>query len=300
MYIIIYLLIYYILGLFMFNSTQSVEDLIKISSFLRQYSGQVIVIKYGGAAMQNEQLKKMVINDVLFLHAFGIKPVFVHGGGPIINQWLSKCNIEPRFQNGLRITDKETMQVVQMVLEGKVNKDLVSLLNLYGSYAIGLSGRDLNLINAVPLFQDKNNFVGKVNYVNTKILISLLSDGYIPVIASIASDSNGQAYNINADTVAGALAKALEAEKLILLTDTPGIMSNLEDPNTLFKNLTIPQLLKLKESNVISGGMIPKVDCCIDALYANVKSAHIIDGRLSHALLLEILTFERVGSMLTI
>nr|WCH56397.1 acetylglutamate kinase [Hypnea sp.] len=284
----------------MFDSTQYIQYLIQISSFIRKYSGQIFVIKYGGSAMQNNHLEKMVISDVLFLHSFGIKPVIVHGGGPIINHWLSKCNIKPHFQDGLRVTDQETMQIVQMVLEGKVNKNLVSLFNKHGSYAIGLSGRDLNLIDALPMFQDMNNFVGQVDRVNAKILNSFLNDGYIPVIASIASDSNGQPYNINADTVAGALAKALKAQKLILLTDMPGIMSNLEDSSTLMKSLTISQLLQLKADSIISGGMIPKVDCCIDALHNNVESAHIIDGRLSHSLLLEMFTINRVGSMLTI
>nr|YP_010903348.1 acetylglutamate kinase [Hypnea cornuta]WCH55801.1 acetylglutamate kinase [Hypnea cornuta] len=284
----------------MLNSTQFMQDLITISSFIRQYVGQVIVVKYGGAAMQDDCLKQAVIDDILFLHLIGIKVVIVHGGGPIINHWLSKCNIEPRFKNGVRVTDYKTMQIVQMVLEGKVNKNLVSMLNLFGNYAIGLSGRDLNLINAIPLSSNNDDFVGTVNNVNPKILSSLLDDGYIPVIASIASDSHGQVYNINADIVAGALAKALKVEKLIFLTNTPGIMLDTTDDSTLIKTLSVSDVLNLKRDNVISSGMIPKVDCCIDVLRSNVQSVHIINGCLPHSLLLEILTAERIGSMLTL
>nr|QCI07146.1 acetylglutamate kinase [Hypnea pannosa] len=284
----------------MLNSTQFVQDLMSISPLIRQYIGRVIIIKYGGSAMQDESLKKAVIDDVLFLHLIGIKIIIVHGGGPMINNWLYKFNIKPHFKNGVRVTDNKTMQIVQMVLEGQVNKDLVSMLNLSGSYAIGLSGRDLNLINAVPLSSNNNDFVGTVNNVNPEILKSLLNDGYIPVIASVASDSTGQVYNINADIVAGALAKALKVEKLIFLTDTPGIMVDITDPSTLLKTLSIAEILDLKQNNIISGGMIPKVDCCIDVLRSNVQSVHIINGCLPHALLLEILTIERIGSMLTL
>nr|WCH54805.1 acetylglutamate kinase [Hypnea edeniana] len=284
----------------MLDSTQFIQDLMSMSSLIRQYTGQTIVIKYGGSAMQDESLKKAVIDDILFLHLLGIKIIVVHGGGPIINHWLYKCNIKPSFENGVRITDQKTMEIVQMVLEGKVNKNLVSMLNLFGNYAIGLSGRDLNLINAAPLSSNSNDFVGTVSKVDPKILNSLLKDGYIPVIASIASDSTGRIYNINADTVAGALAKALKVEKLIFLTDTLGIMCDIAKPDTLFKTLTVSQVLDLKQSNIISGGMIPKVDCCIDVLRSNVQSVHIINGCLPHALLMEILTSERVGSMLTL
>nr|YP_010903149.1 acetylglutamate kinase [Hypnea pseudomusciformis]WCH55203.1 acetylglutamate kinase [Hypnea pseudomusciformis] len=290
----------FILGFFMLNSTQFIQDLISISSLIRQYVGQVIVVKYGGSAMQDESLKKSVIDDILFLHSIGIKVVVVHGGGPIINHWLSKCNIKPCFRNGVRVTDYKTMQIVQMVLEGKVNKNLVSMLNLSGNYAIGLSGRDVNLINAIPLSANDDDFVGTVNNVNSKILSSLLDDGYIPVIASIASDSKGRVYNINADIVAGALAKALKVEKLIFLTDTPGIMLDITDDSTLIKTLSVSDVLSLKCNHIISAGMIPKVDCCIDVLRSNVQSVHIINGCLPHALLLEILTIDRIGSMLTL
>nr|YP_010726531.1 acetylglutamate kinase [Hypnea spinella]WDY85006.1 acetylglutamate kinase [Hypnea spinella] len=284
----------------MLNSTQFIQDLMSISPSIRRYMGKIIVVKYGGSAMQDESLKKAVIDDILFLHLLGIKVIVVHGGGPIINHWLYKCNIKPSFENGVRITDQKTMEIVQMVLEGKVNKNLVSMLNLFGNYAIGLSGRDLNLIHATPLSSNNNNFVGTVSKVDSTILTSLLNDGYIPVIASIACDSTGRTYNINADEVAGALAKALKAEKLIFLTDTSGIMYDIAKPDTLFKTLTVPQVLDLKQNNVISGGMIPKVDCCIDVLRSNVQSVHIINGCLPHALLSEILTSERVGSMLTL
>nr|QVY58130.1 acetylglutamate kinase [Eucheuma denticulatum] len=283
----------------MFNSLQYIKYLIDTLPFIKKYMGKVVVIKYGGAAMVNNELKKKVINDILFLFFFGIKPVLIHGGGPIINRWLNKLKIEPQFRNGIRLTDENTMEIVQMVLSGKINKDLVSLLNINGNYSIGLSGVDGNLINASPLFQDSKNLVGKVDNINADLLMMLLDSGYIPVIASVGVNTNGQLYNINADTVAGHIARVLNAEKLILLTDTPGIMNNISDPNTVIKNITVAQVFELKEKNIISGGMIPKVECCIHALQSNVKEAHIIDGRLEHSLLLELFTINRVGSMLT-
>nr|QCI06149.1 acetylglutamate kinase [Dicranema revolutum] len=269
-------------------------------SSVKEMAGKKVVIKYGGSAMTSESLKTKVLNDILFLLSYGIKPILVHGGGPIINKWLQRLNIKPRFQNGIRLTDRSTMEVVEMVLVGKVNKNLVSLLNKDNCFAIGLSGKDGGLIHASPLFNSSENFAGKIEGINPEIMILLLEAGYIPVIASVAAGINSQSYNINADTVAGAIAKSLNAEKLILLTDTLGIMSDTDDPNTLIKNLSSSQALKLKEQNIISGGMIPKVDCCLDALQFGVESAHIIDGRLEHSLILELFTLNRVGSMLTI
>nr|YP_010904145.1 acetylglutamate kinase [Caulacanthus ustulatus]WCH57396.1 acetylglutamate kinase [Caulacanthus ustulatus] len=282
------------------NSFKYIQSLIQLLPFIQKYSGKIIVIKYGGSAMQNEQLKQSVIEDIIFLYSIGIKLILVHGGGPVIDKWLLKCNIKPKFYNGIRITDYETMEIVEMVLVGKVNKELVNLINKNHDYAIGLSGKDGKLLSASSLFDVPHNLVGKIDSINDEFLNLLINSNYIPVIASVASGSDGVTYNINADTVAGAIAKALNAEKLVLLTDTPGIMHNLNDIKTLEKKLDTSQIYQLKQQKIISGGMIPKVDCCIDALQSNVKSAHIIDGRLNHSLLLEILTSERIGSMLTL
>ncbi|CCP38098.1 acetylglutamate kinase (plastid) [Chondrus crispus] len=282
----------------MLNSFQRVQVLIEALPFIQQFSGRIVVIKYGGSTMKNERLKKEIINDILFLSLVGIKPVLVHGGGPIINSWLHKLDIEPKFEKGIRVTDQKTMEIVEMVLVGKINKDLVTLLNKNNNCAIGLSGKDGNLIKASRLFDMDNNFVGKVNSVNIQLLNLLLNENYIPIIASTAADDQGQAYNINADTVAGAIAAALKAEKLILLTDTPGIMYNIHDNSTLVSHLNIEDAYQLKNKDIIIGGMIPKIDCCINALRSNVKSAHIIDGRIEHALLLEIFTSEGIGSMI--
>uniref|UniRef100_A0AAU7YQX3 Acetylglutamate kinase n=1 Tax=Gracilaria hainanensis TaxID=2871843 RepID=A0AAU7YQX3_9FLOR len=283
----------------MLNNFEYVQVLSDILPFIQRFYGSTIVIKYGGSAMKDFYLKSKIIEDILFLYHIGIKVVIVHGGGPIINDWLKRMNMEPKFFNGVRVTDKKTMELVEMVLVGKVNKDLVALFNRSSNVAVGLSGKDANLITASAFFTDQlNNYTGQVQQVNLNIITFLLSHGYIPVIASVASDINGQAYNINADSVAGAIAECLNAEKLILLTDIPGIMSNINNPSTLIKNLNIRQLENLKNQQIIVGGMIPKVDCCIKALKKNVVSAHIINGNIKHALLLEILTSSGIGSKL--
>nr|UAT97162.1 acetylglutamate kinase [Ahnfeltia plicata] len=284
----------------MLDDFERVQVLSEALPFIQEFAGRTVVIKYGGAAMKNIQLKNKVIEDVLFLSYIGLKPILIHGGGPMINTWLEKIDIKPEFKDGIRITDAETMEVVEMVLVGKVNKDLVTLINKKNGKAVGLSGKDGQLIVASSLSRSENDFVGTVATVDTKILNLLLTEGYIPVIASVAADLNGQAYNINADTVAGSIASALNAEKLILLTDTPGILKNINDNTTLMKHLTMSQVHHCKETNIISGGMIPKVDCCLRALESGVTSTHIIDGRVEHALLLEILTSEGIGSMLTL
>nr|UAD87887.1 acetylglutamate kinase [Gracilaria textorii] len=283
----------------MLKSFDCVQVLSDLLPFIQRFYGSTIVIKYGGSAMKDICLKSKIIEDILFLSYIGIKVVIVHGGGPMINYWLEQMNIEPKFLNGIRITDKITMELVEMVLVGKVNKDLVSLFNRSSNIAVGLSGKDANLITASSFFTDQpDNYTGKVEKVNLDIINLLLSHGYIPVIASVASDLNGQSYNINADSVAGAIAECLNAEKLILLTDTPGIMSNINNPATLIKHLDIEKLEDLKKQQIIIGGMIPKVDCCIQALKNNVVSAHIINGNIQHALLLEILTSAGIGSKL--
>lgn len=266
--------------------------------YIQKFAGRTIVIKYGGAAMKDSSLKAKVITDVVFLACVGVRSVVVHGGGPEINSWLEKLNIEPQFKDGLRVTDAATMNVVEMVLAGRVNKDLVSLINRAGALAVGLCGKDGNLIQARPVGKEGVGFVGEVTNIDTGLIESLISNGYVPVISSVAADENGQAYNINADTVAGEIAAALQAEKLILLTDTPGILYDYHDSSTLIHKLDIQKARELIDQGVVSGGMIPKVSCCVRSLAQGVKAAHILDGRLPHSLLLEILTDEGIGSMI--
>jgi acetylglutamate kinase len=266
--------------------------------YIQQFTGRTVVVKYGGAAMKDSSLKDKVIRDIVFLACVGVRPVVVHGGGPEINSWLGKLGIEPQFKNGLRVTDADTMDVVEMVLVGRVNKELVSLINRAGSKAVGLCGKDGNLIKARPEGREGIGFVGEVNSVDIQLLESLVNSGYIPVVSSVAADETGQAYNINADTVAGEIAAALGAEKLILLTDTAGILRDYKDPSTLIAKVDIQQARELISSGIVGGGMIPKVTCCVRSLAQGVRAAHIIDGRIPHALLLEIFTNEGIGSMI--
>ena len=266
--------------------------------YIQKFANRTIVIKYGGAAMKDSDLKAKVIRDIVFLACVGVHPVVIHGGGPEINTWLQKLKIEPLFKDGLRVTDAATMDVVEMVLAGRVNKDLVSLISRAGASAVGLCGKDGNLIQARPVDKEGVGFVGEVTNVNTGVIESLVNSGYVPVISSVAADENGQAYNINADTVAGEIAAALQAEKLILLTDTPGILYDYHDPSTLLNKLDIQKARDLIEQGIVSGGMIPKVNCCVRSLAQGVHAAHILDGRLPHSLLLEILTDEGTGSMI--
>ncbi len=266
--------------------------------YIQQFANRTIVIKYGGAAMKDGRLKEGVIRDIVFLSCVGVRPIVVHGGGPEINIWLDKLGIEPQFKDGLRVTDADTMDVVEMVLVGRVNKELVSLINQAGASAVGLCGKDGNLIQARPVGKEGIGFVGEVTNINPELIKSLVDNGYVPVISSVAADEKGQAYNINADTVAGEIAAALNAEKLILLTDTPGILENYQDPSTLLTKLDINKLRKLIEDGIVSGGMIPKVNCCVRSLAQGVGAAHILDGRIPHALLLEIFTDEGIGSMI--
>lgn len=283
---------------YMLSDFQRVQVLSEALPFIQKFAGRTIVIKYGGSAMQNQVLKNKVIEDILFLSYIGLKPVLVHGGGPTINSWLEKLNIPTKFQQGIRVTDQPTMEIVEMVLVGKVNQELVALINKKKGKAIGLSGKDAQLITATQFFDQSDNFVGKIHNVNSDIINLLIQKGYIPVIASVAANIDGQSYNINADTVAGAIATELKAEKLVLLTDTLGILMDTNNPQTLIKSLDAIKVNDLKKKKVISGGMIPKVDCCVQAVKYGVRSAHIIDGRIEHALLLEILTKDGIGSML--
>jgi acetylglutamate kinase len=266
--------------------------------YMQGFAGRTVVVKYGGAAMKDSQLKDRVIRDIIFMACIGIRPIIVHGGGPEINSWLDKIGIEAQFKDGLRVTDAATMEVVEMVLVGKVNKEIVSLINQAGGSAIGMCGKDANLIMARPEGRTDIGFVGEVAGVNVNVLDLLVKDRYIPVISSVAADETGQSYNINADTVAGEIAAALGAEKLILLTDTPGLMRDFHDPSSLIRQLDIAQARELVKEGIVSGGMIPKLNCCIRSLAQGVKSAHIIDGRVAHSLLLEIFTDSGIGTMI--
>jgi acetylglutamate kinase len=266
--------------------------------YIQNFAGRTIVVKYGGAAMKDSNLKDQVIRDIVLLSYVGIRPIVVHGGGPEINSWLTKLGIEPQFKDGLRVTDAATMEVVEMVLVGKVNKEIVALINQAGGRAIGLCGKDANLIMARPEGSKGLGFVGEVTGVNINILDTLVKGGYIPVVSSVAADEEGQAYNINADTVAGEIAAALQAEKLILLTDTAGILEDYHNPETLIAKLDIQEARELIKNGIVSGGMIPKVNCCVRSLAQGVRAAHILDGRVPHSLLQEIFTDTGVGSMI--
>ncbi|WP_008313491.1 acetylglutamate kinase [Leptolyngbya sp. PCC 6406] len=276
-----------------------VQILSEALPYIQKFRGRTVVVKYGGAAMKDNSLKEKVVRDIVFMACVGIRPVVVHGGGPEINTWLEKLGIEPQFKDGLRVTDAPTMDVVEMVLVGRVNKELVSLINQAGGSAVGLCGKDGNLVTARPQNAElAMGFVGEVTSVKPGIIKSLVEAGYIPIISSVAADETGQAYNINADTVAGELAASLNAEKLILLTDTPGILQDYTDPNSLIPKLDIPTARQLMASGVVGGGMIPKVTCCVRSLAQGVGAAHILDGRVPHALLLEIFTDLGIGTML--
>nr|QCI08694.1 acetylglutamate kinase [Sphondylothamnion multifidum] len=283
----------------LFYDSDRIKILKDILPFLNESSGSVFVIKYGGAAMKDLTFVESFVQDVLLLRSLGIKPVIVHGGGPFINDWLNKLDIVPKFHNGLRITDSDTIKIVEMVLSGQVNKYLVSLFNKYDALAVGLSGKDANFINCIPLFPELNNFVAKVNTIDTSILNLLVSHNYIPIISSIACSDQGYTYNINADSVAGAVAGALKADKLFLLTDTPGIMKDINDISSVIRFLSIDEISNLKNNKIINGGMIPKVDACICALKEGVHKSYIIDGRLKHSLLYEIFTNTETGTILT-
>ncbi|KAJ9702257.1 hypothetical protein PVL29_004140 [Vitis rotundifolia] len=277
-----------------------VEILSESLPFIQKFRGKTIVVKYGGAAMKSPDLQASVINDLVLLSCVGLRPVFVHGGGPEINLWLGRFGLQPNFLNGLRVTDHSTMEIVTMVLVGKVNKHLVSLINKAGATAVGLSGMDGRLLTARPNPNSSQlGFVGDVARVDPTILRPLIDNSHIPVIASVASDETGQSYNINADTVAGELAASLGAEKLILLTDVAGILENRDDPSSLVKQIDIKGVKKMEGEGKIGGGMIPKVNCCVRSLSQGVRTASIIDGRLPHSLLLEILTDEGAGTMIT-
>ncbi len=279
-----------------FTNSQRAQVLTQALPYIRQYSGKIVVVKYGGNAMINQELKQQVMEDIVLLWLVGVKVVLVHGGGPEISQLMEKLGKEPVFVDGLRVTDKETMDIVQMVLSGKVNKTLVNLLEMQGGRAMGISGIDGGLIRAEAR-DPRLGYVGKITGVDIRPVIDMLEKGYIPVISTLGCDEQGNAYNINGDTAAAFIAGALGAERLIMMTDIAGILRDQHDPATLIPKLTVSQAKELYASGVISGGMIPKVDCCVDALSKGVESVIIMDGRVPHSILMEILTDEGAGTM---
>lgn len=265
--------------------------------YIQKYHDKVVVIKYGGNAMTNDELKEAVMRDIVLLTEVGIKVVLVHGGGPEINAMLKKVGIESKFIGGLRYTDADTMDIVKMVLTGKVNKELVSALQLHGGKALGLCGIDGKMIVAEKKENDIDlGFVGDIKKVTTKPIIDALNDGYVPIIATVATSENGQAYNINADTAAARIASCLRAENLILMTDIAGLLENKDDPSTLIPTVQVSEVAYLKSTGIISGGMIPKIDCCVEAVRRGVKKTCIIDGRIPHSILIELLSSEGIGT----
>ena len=279
-----------------FSNAQRAEVLTAALPYIRRYRGKVVVIKYGGNAMINEQLKQQVMEDIVLLWLIGVKVVLVHGGGPEINDTMKKLGKEAQFVNGLRVTDRETVDIVQMVLAGKINKTLVNLIQMKGGHAVGLSGIDGGILEA-RMKDEALGYVGTVTKVRPQPINDLLEKGYIPVVSTVASDRMGNAYNINGDTAAARIAGALNAERLIMMTDIAGILKDKDDPSTLIPHITVGEAKELYATGVISGGMIPKVDCCIDALEHGVDNVVIMDGRIPHSILMELLTDEGAGTM---
>lgn len=271
--------------------------LVQALPYIQKYYNKTVVIKYGGNAMINEELKEAVMTDIVLLSLVGINVVLVHGGGPEINDMLKKIGKESKFVNGLRYTDEETVDIVQMVLAGKVNKSLVQLLGAHKGKAIGLCGLDGGLLKAKQLGEGELGFVGEITDVDVTPVTDVISKGYIPVISTVAGGENGEVYNINADTAAAKIASALHAEKLLLMTDVRGLLRNKDDESTLISVVNVSEVQALKNQGVICGGMIPKIDCCVEAVRRGVHRAHIIDGRIPHSILMEMLTDEGIGTM---
>ena len=279
------------------NGTRA-QILYEALPYARGYSGKIVVIKYGGAAMVDDELRKAVMSDLVLLSLFGIKIVLIHGGGPEINAMLAKIGKEPKFINGMRYTDKETMEIVKMVLCGKVNKELVELLHVNECKAVGISGSDSGLLQAEQL-SDELGYVGEITKINPEIVHTALDNGYIPVIATVAMGQNGDNYNINADVAAARIAAELGAANLILMTDTVGVLEDVNNTDSIIRNIDINNVTDLKNKGIISGGMIPKVDCCVEAVRRGVSKTNIIDGRVPHSILLELLTDLGMGTMIT-
>lgn len=278
------------------NNSQRALVLTEALPYIQKYSGKIVVVKYGGNAMINDELKSAVMHDIVLMSLIGVKVVLVHGGGPEISGMLNKIGKESVFKDGLRVTDAETVEVVQMVLAGKTNKDLVNLLGTVGGKAIGLCGVDGQMIKAEKL-DDVHGFVGEITDVDTKPILDLLDNGYIPVISTVGCDSNGNVYNINADTAAARIAGELKAESFISMTDIAGLMRDKDDPASLIRKINVSEASVLIRDGIIQGGMIPKVECCIEAIRQGVRKVFIIDGRIPHAILIETLTDEGIGTM---
>lgn len=283
------------------TAINTAEVLVEALPYIRRFSGRTVVVKYGGNALagtSEHDALALFAEDIVLMHTVGIRPVVVHGGGPQINEMLGRLNIESKFANGLRVTDAATMQVVRMVLNGEVNPQIVSAINVHGNVAVGLSGEDGRLLQVTP--RDANlGFVGDIDKVRPQVIESLLADGMVPVISTVGVDAAGKPYNINADTAAGAIAEALGAEKIIYLTDIAGLRRDINDAESLIHRVSVDELTTLIGDGTIAGGMIPKVESCMQAVRGGVKSAHILDGRIAHVLLLELFTDHGVGTMIT-
>ncbi|MBR4459654.1 MAG: acetylglutamate kinase [Clostridia bacterium] len=278
-----------------FTNAERAEVLTQALPYIKRYTGKIVVVKYGGNAMINEQLKQQVMEDIVLLWLIGVKVVLVHGGGPEISDLMKRLGKQAEFVDGLRVTDKETVDIVQMVLAGKINKTLVNLLEMKGGRALGISGMDGRLIEA-RIKDERLGYVGEVTHIHTRPIIDLLEKGYIPVVSTLGCDRHGNAYNINGDTAAARIAGALQAQRLILMTDIAGILRDRDDPSSLIPEMSLEDAQLLIGSGVVSGGMIPKLECCIDAIHAGVKNAVIMDGRIPHSILMELLTDEGAGT----
>ncbi|MBQ7230638.1 MAG: acetylglutamate kinase [Oscillospiraceae bacterium] len=279
-----------------FSNAQRAEVLTAALPYIKKYNGKTIVIKYGGNAMVNEELKQQVMEDIVLLWLIGVRVVLVHGGGPEISDTMKRLGKQSVFVDGLRVTDKETVDIVQMVLAGKINKTLVNLLQIKGGHAVGLSGIDGGIIEAT-MKDERLGYVGEITKIRTQPIMDLLEKNYIPVISTVASDRQGNTYNINGDTAAAFIAGALGAERLIMMTDIAGLLRDKDDPSTLIPHVTISEAEVLRAEGIISGGMIPKVECCIEALQHGVNNVVIMDGRIPHSILMELLTDEGAGTM---
>ena len=281
-----------------FTNRERAEVLVQALPHIKRYNGKIVVIKYGGNAMIDENLKMQVMEDIALLWLIGVKVVLVHGGGPEISETMRRLGKKAEFVNGLRVTDRETVDIVQMVLAGKINKTLVSLIQMKGGHAVGLSGIDGGIIEA-KMKNPELGYVGEITKVRTQPIMDLLEKNYIPVVSTVASDRLGNTYNINGDTAAAFLAGALNAERLIMMTDINGVLRDKDDPATLIRQMSVEQAKGLYDEGIISGGMIPKVDCCIEAINKGVSNVVIMDGRVPHAILMELLTDEGAGTMVT-
>ncbi len=278
------------------TNAQRANVLIEALPYIQRYNNKIVVVKYGGNAMVSEELKRAVMGDIVLLSLIGIKVVLVHGGGPEISDTLSAMGRKSSFIDGLRVTDRETAEVVQMVLAGKISKDLVKLIGSAGGRAIGLSGMDGHMIEAETL-RDELGFVGEITAIDPSPILDVLDKGYIPVVSSVGCDRAGNSYNINADTAASRIAAVLKAESLVLMTDISGLLRDKDDPNTLIPVVNVSEAPQLVREGVVGGGMIPKVECCTDAIRRGVKKVFIIDGRIPHSILIETLTDEGIGTM---